>query len=218
MATLESILTAVNRVLDDDVFTSDTLTVLVNQGIDYCATRILLPRLEASGTVSTLVGVSRVEIPTAWLFMRNLYACFGEDNDTSIKVLNSITNLLDFYPDYKTDLDEGDIEYVTVTNNHLIYYPIPATSIELISNFYTEPTHLVNDADIPTCLPYGTHEELLENYVLWKAWSELEDGIEGPKTNTKYYQELFLQAFNELDAMIDHGQSRARPVIENGWI
>ena len=218
MATLEDITSAVQASLQDDVYTTDKITKLANQCIMYCAARVLLPRLEASGEVATILSTYEVEIPSSWSFMRNLYACCSEDNNTDIQVLNSITNLLEFYPNYKTDLTEGDIEYVTVSNNHLIYYPIPATSFTLKNSFYIQPTLLVNDADIPYCLPYGTQEELIENFILQKAWSELEDGIEGPKTNTKYHQELFMQALDELDSLVDHGQSRARPVIENGWI
>lgn len=218
MATLETLLEAVQESLQDNVFTSDKLTQLVNQCIDYCSTRILLPHLETSGLVSTVLGTYETPIPVSWAYARNLYACFNADNNTHIQVLNSIINLMDFYPDYKTELLEGDIEYVLKHGDNLVYYPIPVTVFELNCNFYTQNTPLVNNADIPYSLPYGTHEDIIENYVLWKTWAELEDGLEGPKTNTQYYRELFMLAFDELDTMIDTGQSRQRPVIRNGWI
>lgn len=218
MATLESIVEAVQVSLQDNVFTTDKLTKLANQGIQYCSKRVLLPKLEVSGLIDTTLATYETIIPDSWLFDRNLYACFCADNNISIQVLNSIDNLMTFYPDYKTDLQEGNIKYVVVRGNYLTYYPIPAEVIALDCNFYTQHTPLVNDSDIPYCLPYGTHEELLENFILWRAWSDLEDGLEGPKVNTQYYRELFMIAFDDLDSMIDTGQSRCRPVIENGWI
>lgn len=218
MATLETILGAVQDSLQDNVFTTDKLTKLANQCIDHISTRILLPHLETADVVSTIAGTYEVAVPTAWSFARNMYACFCLANkDTPIQVLNSIDNLMEFYPDYKTELLEGHIEYVVKRGDFLTYYPIPEV-VELQCNFYRQPTPLVNDADVPYTLPYGTHEDLLENFILWKAWAELEDGLEGPKTNTQYYLELFMRAFDELDSSIDYGQSRNRPVIRNGWI
>lgn len=218
MATLESILTSVQKSLQDDAFTADDLTKLANQCIDYCCTRILLPMLENSGIVTTDPLTYEVAIPDSWNFARNLYSCFSVDNDTDIKVLNSVQALQDFCPNYKTKLESGDIKYIVIRANYVTYYPIPTGAIDLICQFYSQPTKLVNDSDTPYELPYGTHEELMENFILWKAWSDLEDGLEGPKTNTQYYQSLFMAAFDELDSMIDHGQSRCRPTIENGWI
>jgi len=218
MATLEDVLTSVQKSLQDDAFTVDELTKLANQCIDYCSTRILLPKLETSGVVTTDPLTYEVALPDSWLFARNLYSCFSADNIADIKILNSAQGLQDFYPDYKTQLLTGDIHYIFIRGDFITYYPIPKTAIELTCGFYRQPVPLTDDGDVPYALPYGTHEELLENFILWRAWGDLEDGIEGAKTNTLYYQALFMSAFNELDSMIDHGQSRSRPVVPNGWI
>lgn len=217
MATLEEMQTAISDVLQDDVFSSDRITALLNQGIRFCATVVLLPKLETSGTVDTVAGVGEVEIPASWSFERDLYYCKSVD-DTEIAVLDSIGMLIRHEPDYISEQEAGPVEWVCVRANHLVYYPVPAGATELTCNFYKAPDPLVSDADIPSCLPLGFQEELLVNFVLWKCFSEIEDGFEGPKNNTQYYHDLFNVAISSLDTVLNHGQSRCRPNIPNGWI
>ena len=217
MATLEELQTSVLDVLDDDYFSSDRVAALINQGVRFCAGIVLLPELETSGTVSTVVGASEVEIPVAWSFDRNLYQCSSEA-EIEIRVLDSLGALFREYPDYVTERLSGPVKRVCIRTSYLTYYPIPTEITELTCSFYKIPDDLVNDADVPSCLPRDFHEELLINYTLWKCFSELEDGMKGAKINTKYYQDLFNSALASLDMLIDHGQSRCRPVIDSGWI
>lgn len=217
MATLEALQTVILDVLQDDACSSDDVTALINQGIRFCAEVVLLPGLEVSNTVNTIIDTSFADIPASWNFNRNLYHCSSPDN-VNIKIHNSFGALLQEFPDFWNEQLKGSVERVCIKGNTVVYYPIPTTSIELTCSFYRTPDIVVNDADIPSCLPVSVHEEILENFVLWKYWSRLEDGIEGAKTNTKYYQELFLSAIGTLDTLINYGQSRSRPTIENGWI
>lgn len=217
MATLEALQTAVSDVLQDNVFSLDKITALINRGIRFCATAVLLPELESSGVVNTDPGANSVAIPPSWLFERNLYFCSSPD-DTEIKVLDNFNRLFTVYPDMYNKPLTAPVERVIVQGNSLVYYPVPSVATELICGFYRKATPLEADGDIPSCLPEGTHEELLENFALWKAWNTLEDGIEGPKVNTKYYQDMFNEALGNLDMFIGHGQSRSRPVLNNGWV
>lgn len=217
MATLEELQTTITGVLQDNVFSADRTIALINQGIRFCALNVLLPELESSGVVDTVPDINNVVIPAAWSFDRNLYHCSSTD-EVEIKVLDSFNRLLEAYPNMQNEQLDAPVERVLVLRSSLVYYPRPATATELTCSFYRKPTPLVNDADVPTCLPEGAHEELLENYVLWKCYGELEDGFEGKKINTEYYQNLFNIALDNLDMLIDHGQSRSRPVVANGWI
>lgn len=218
MATLEELQTTIDGVLDDDEgFSLDRIAALINQGVRFCSKVVLLPALETSGVVSTVVGVDHVDIPASWSFGRNLYHCSSADEE-EVRVLNSFAAMLQEYPGLRTDQTGGSVKRICIRGNTLVYYPIPETITELTCSFYEMPTLLVNDTDTPDCLPVEMHEELLENYVLWKCWAEIEDGIEGAKINTKYYRELFDIAIGNLDMLIDHGQSRCRPTLDNGWI
>ena len=217
MATLEELQVTISRVLQDNVFTSDDTTALINQGIRFCASIILLPALETSGVVSTVVGASEVELPADWAFDRNLYQCNYEGGD-SIKVLENLSRLFHYFPNYRAEQTGGYIECACLAGNNLVYYPIPTAITELTCHFYKTPEVLVDDGDNVLCLPVAFHEELLVNYTLWKCFSELEDGFEGAKTNTVYYRDLFNTAVSMLDSVLDHGQSRCRPTLDSGWV
>lgn len=217
MATLEELRENIQFVVDDDTYSSDRINALINSCCRYCASKVLLADLESSGVFSTEVGTASVSIPTTWNFSRNLYSCTVQDTD-KITILPSVSDLLEIYPNYETDLIEGDIEYVVIKGSSIIYYPVPAEVTTVNAKFYIAPTKLSKNKDVPTWFPEGTHEELIENYVLWKIFSTVEAGIEGPKKDTEYYGALFQMALDNLDSDINIGQSRPETYRTSNWI
>jgi hypothetical protein len=98
--------------------------------------------------------------------------------------------------------------YLTTSGLNLVYYPVPAEATSIDCGFFQLPTHLENSTDIPTYLPVGLHKKLLENYVCWDVWANVEDGIEGRKVNTAYYLGQFKEALIELEDTLEVSQSR----------
>ena len=218
MATVEELQTAITDVLQDDVFSSDRILALINQGIRYCALQVLLPKLEASCILTTIPGSYEVNITGLCDYYRNFYHCHDDEGNEEIKVLDSLGALLREYPNFGTSDTTGPVERVFLRVDYLYYYPSPTTATQLHCYFYKNPCVMVNDSDSPDCIPSGMQEELLVNFVLWKCFSELEDGFEGPRNNTQYYRDLFNIALAGLDTLIDYGQSRPRPAVVNGWV
>lgn len=214
MATLGDIKTAIKLNCKDSSITSTKINAAVNEGLKHVAKKILLPELESSGVVSTVVDDLSVIIPADWNFMRNFYACDIVDQD-SPGIINSIEHLKRIYPEYDTDRESGEIEYIVPLFASIIYYPIPTEVTELKCKFYKLPTPLVKDTDVITGIPEGYQEPLLENYALAKIWKSIEDGMEATPKNAPYHRALFQAAFEELDEKIDTGQSRAEVVRIN---
>lgn len=217
MATLEELRESIIDEIQDTSISEDKIDTLINQSIVHVSRRVLLSELESSGVVSTILDTCEVVIPESWNLQRNLYSVEIEDKN-EIKVLSSIAMLERIYPTYTTDLTTGEVSHVTIQGNNLIYYYIPTEELEFKCKFYEKPTTLVADSDELTCIPEGSQEELVENFVLWRLWKTIEDGIEGAKVNTNYHKNQFQYYLNELDDLINSGQSRPESSRLNNWI
>jgi len=84
----------------------------------------------------------------------------------------------------------------------LYYQGIPTAVDTLNIHYFRQPTMLYKDKDVPLDFPTFSHEELFVNFACKELYSEIEDGIEGPKTNTEYYTALWKEALAALETFI----------------
>jgi len=122
-------------------------------------------------------------------------------------------------PNFDVDLNEGPVTYLTISGNYIVYCGIPSEVTTLTCGYFTNPTHLENDDDIPACIPLGLQKKVLESYVCHDLWENIEDGIEGRKVNTTYYREQLRLAIEELEDTTEVSQSRKLMYRDyNQWI
>jgi len=216
MAKLEELRANIRLALQDASFSDEQIDAKINAGLVDATWYALLSELESSGEFTTDPASNEVDIPVAWDFQRNLYHADAADKP-DIKVFTQIGLLKKRVPNIDTEVEAGDIQYLTTRNNKIVYSPSPAAATVVKCNFYINPTPLVKDTDIPTCLPIPLHSDLLESYALWKFFAIIEDGIEGYKVNTSYYKKEYQEALERIDDYVDEGQSTTDPVRENQW-
>lgn len=218
MANLETLLVNVKNALQDTSYSDDFIIEKFNQGLELCAAYTILPDLESSGLVITDPLVTEVDIPVGWNYHSNLYSAHVKDA-RDIAVVSSVGLLQEDHPEFDdSDPTNGEIETLTTRKDSIVYFPTPSVATEVVCGFYVNPTPLADNGDIPTCIPVALHEELLENFALWKCWNMIEDGIEGIKLNTAHHRKAFNTALMELDDLIDSGQSQPSPKRTSGWI
>ena len=111
MTTLGEIKTSVKKHIKEPSITSTQIQGAINDGVRHFAKKLLLPSLESSGVVNTEIDQVSVTVPPTWSFMRNFYSCDidGQDSPT---IINSIEHLERIYPEYDTDRETGEIEYI----------------------------------------------------------------------------------------------------------
>jgi hypothetical protein len=217
MATLEELRNEIKVPLDDASISNEAIDSAINACLRLVARKLLFPALETSGVFTTDPLKTVVKIPVNWTYSRNLFAAAVPDEE-KIKVLASVGELAQRYPDYDTALVNSPIEYIVIHGNDIIYYPSPLIATDVTCKYYSTPTPLVKDSDEPTFIPEEMQIDLIVNYVLWKVWARIEDGIEGFKVNTSYHKKEFQEFFDDLDDSIDNGQSRQEPNRESSWI
>jgi len=214
MATLAQLVDRVEEVIQRTY--NGSVEAKINEGLDICASEVLLPALESEGTVTTnSTGI--VDIPEDWSYDRGLYMCtFGEGS--IVKVVDSVSLLEKEHPGFRTELKAGDVKTCTVRAGQLIYYPIPAEATILTCGFYEKHTELSGLTDVPDILPKHLHYKLLCSFAAKEIFDIIEDGIDGAKVNTAIYSNKFKAALDELKEYHQIGKSVKPATRTKSWI
>lgn len=226
--TASQLIWEVQRVIQDSkAYPAEVVLGFLNQGLLDVASwdnldpklgivgSILLPALEASGSVTTEPEIPYVDLPSD--YHKELYQVSFDDQPS---IPNILSNMRVFLEEYDGDLtNTGPIEDVTVVGSQLYFQPIPEEATELTLRYYAQPPLLVNydpseteTDDIPICLPLEFHRGLLVNYALKEIYDEIEDGIDGQKLNTARYEIKYQQALSKLYQTIKH-KSKQIPYV-----
>jgi len=187
----------VAEIIQDTSFSDARINAEINAGIRDTAARVFLPSLKRIGTITTALETNTTTLSSL-------------TNSTYLKVLrvrNSLGNTLpiiptieDFFDRYSNcDLtSEGAVESVVIEATTMWYYKVPSSAETLTLLYYSGPTELSLDTSEPTDFPTPLHEELFVNFAAWKIWSLIEDGIDGAKINTSFYERRYNDAVSKL--------------------
>lgn len=217
MATLQEISDRIISILQDKSY-APQLTAYINEGIQRCASLVLLPALESVGTVDTVLGSTETDIPDTWNYDRNLYIADSALTEKGVKIFSSVALFSREYPQFRIEKTAGDVEALTTYGNKIVYYYIPSTVDTLTCAFYTKPTLLSVGTDVPMCLPDFLQMKLLTAYTCSEIYDLIEDGVDGIKINTQKHLAAFNKAIEELSNYYTSGQSRPEPNREKQWI
>jgi len=212
MTTKADLVDFVSDVIQDESYVDATILAYINRGIRQIAggmlisypdrTQLLsspLPNLLTSDDLTTDTTLPYVAMPSD--FGRALVSVTSAATNSFVDIMSSFAEFLQFYPTLDS---EANVNAVAVRGARLYYQGIPAVADTLTVHYYSTPTELVDDADIPTCLPTHLHEELLVNYAAMLIFDQIEDGIEGQKVNFQNCQMKFDRAMLSLESFNDN--------------
>lgn len=190
--TLGEITELVLDVVQDDSF-EDSIPSYANSCLNFITQRYELDSLNSSDLVTTDPSSNHVPLPSN--YMKGLYWAQSEGN---------LVGTPYYYHDFKRFLrrnpgrqETGSLSDICVVGKDLHYAKRCAADIEI--HFFEKPTYLSGTNDEPLCIPDHLHEPLFVNYIAWKVYDLIEDGIEDPKTNTQHYQRLFISFLPDLE-------------------
>jgi len=205
----ERLIEKVLRTIQDPSIESDEVLELLNEGLIEVAGRVLLPALETSGTVDTIIGEYRAELPSN--FQHNLFDCQEQDRHNPIRVLNSKHQVLAKYGNFD---HTGTVRHVAATRPYLLYSPVPTEVRTLTISFYEKPTP-IREKTSPLCLPDQFHK-ILWRYACYTLFDDIEDGMEGAKVNAVRHERVYEKLISDLQLFYKEGQSRPRPPVSKG--
>jgi hypothetical protein len=160
-----------------------------------------LPGLLTSATTHTSATYAYVSMPTD--FQRGPQSVYDSSgNKIPVKEWSEFIK-------GNTLLDKaGAVTKACVTGNSRLYYQgIPVTSETLTMYYWKEPTALAYTAgtatpSVITAIPNHLKEPLFVNGVCARIYNEIEDGTEGNKTNTIFYESQFQKNLLDLESSI----------------
>jgi len=206
MTASDIIQNVVDRVQDGS-FSTATILALINEGRYQAASEVggeeypdlCLPALAKTASLSALSSASSVALPTD--YHRNIYWVGSVNQGRRIgKRPGDYYNMLAFLEVFP--IETGRIEAVCVEGANLLYRGKDTDTLTV--KYYSKPVPIL-EADIesltlgvPTEIPDNIQRPLLSAYCCREIYSEIEEGMEGPKTNTEYWGSMYLKCLADL--------------------
>lgn len=210
MATTEAIIARVVEIIQDGSFDEDAILEMINEGRVTIAAEAEpgLPYLRADATVTTTSAASSVALPTN--YHRGLFWVGSASQKRRIGTrIGDYHNLMTFMERFPMMDAAGQIEAVCVDGTNLLYQGRANDTLTL--KYFKVPEE-IDIADIETAtpaeLPVWAQKPLLVAYCCREIYSIIEDGIEGPKTNTDHWEAMFSRAQMKLQKFIDESKPR----------
>lgn len=179
----------------------------VNEAYQWVAAETSLPKLKTVISVSTVLSQAYATMSSN--FDGRLLYCGTVDGELNI-LDGGITEMLELHPDMT---ETGDVEDVAIEGTVLWYAKIPETVTSITCLGYIIPAVLTNDADTPSALPDYLHRGLLVNKAAAIGYSKIEDGLEGPRPNTDFYESEVKVSKGMLEVWVEKRRGHARRSI-----
>ena len=209
MATLSSLVTEIDSILDDSAYTEDIIVSKINDAVSAIAAGVImpdntlsppLPDLYTIGSITTSLTLSYVSLPAD--YQRNVTLVIDSDG---VKVDHpSGGNYYSFAKFLKQTsnlnlTESGSVYRVAIKGSKIYYQGIPTVATVFSLHYYKKPTDMVADDDAPEGLPDHLQRRLIKHYVLKEIMGEkIEDGQDNTGIGTKYHASKFAEAMKEL--------------------
>lgn len=175
------------KLQDKPAFNRSTdLLPLLNEGLLFTARQRPLPELRTQNTVLALANQNQADLPEDYHI--HLFEVYNVDRGHPCRLCYSLNTLIRMYGN---DLNpKGKVEAVATEGDAVLHFrrTPEVDPEELRLTYYKKPAVLTDAEDsVPTCIPVALRRQILVNYVLWQAFEDIEEGMEGPKVNTQYF-------------------------------
>ncbi|RLB91957.1 MAG: hypothetical protein DRH10_00575 [Deltaproteobacteria bacterium] len=213
----ESIVTEIIGIIANPSYKKrDVILEYANQSLTALANILMLPDLKSGyDKVTTVLTDKQVGLPDT--YNKGLYLAMVDGKPINIHAdIKSMSITLCGVSD-----DEGDVKDVTVHGANLIYQAIPTTATDIDLYFYRNPLPMT---DKRSSLPDGlTNNDDFDWAIIHlacrKIFDRIEDGREGPKTNTLKHEDYYNQRVLALDdyALTEGKAHSTRPSLSIPW-
>ncbi len=197
--------------VQDDSFANRMLG-FVNRAIGNTAVKVALPaltRIDVAFPVSALTA--SLVLPED--YSRGLFMAFDADGRRLNVFPGSFMEFRRKHPDYLTATGTA-VRAVAVLNNKLFVYPQPTQEQTVYLSYQAKPPVLSLTGKIEDVIPDPYGDEIVESFICAECFTRIEDGIEGRKTNTEYYQSRYQIALAELEAFIGTRDSEPQTILD----
>lgn len=203
---LDSVISRVERAVDDASFGRGDIRGYINDGLEAVAGALPLPSLEKTAVVETVADQNWLELPSD--FYMHLRYVQSEKTNRRVQMYPDIARLYE-----RTPVTEGGlVRRCTAVGGRLYYSPTPASPEELKIVYHARPERYTASGTVTDYIPAHIGPALLEAYACKEIWDLIEDGVDGAKINTDRWEQKHAQRLEAL--MLFLGPFYNRPVHE----
>lgn len=210
---LSDMISRIQRGIQDPSFTvEDDILPLIQEAIETAAHE--LPH--AALATSDVIDVDAEESGPLSLPEDYHHDVYRVENVTHNRPVNIRTNVEVLDRLYDGLESPGPIADVAVEGQELYFQPNPATADQQLKVFYyakPEPPE-IDDVDYePEWLPERLHNTIIVDYALKELFGLIEDGIDGQKVNTAFYEARYARGRQQLEKHTRQNP-RQKPIIK----
>lgn len=215
--TLEEMIAKVKAGNQDPAFSGDDIILpYINQALGMVAKRFCIDALSATASLAIPVGTSDpVSMPDD--YSHDLFRVENTTHNFEVSI-RSNQNVLRHLFDGMTQYGYGPITDVAVVDTKLHFKPSPVEEgydqSLLLFYYSTIDEYEAGDSEeSPEWIPEWLHQGLIVDYVLKELWGLSEDGIDGQRVNTAFYEARHNQALQEMQHFT-RWTPKQRPIIK----
>lgn len=177
--------------VQDASFTASWAFSVLNVGIETLVRLTTPPDLLVYNyDISILAGAKSVKMPVNF-FGRKLYGAYNPITKKNIRIVYRLVDFLNL----STKSQSRSIDLVALKGTTLLIDGIPITDTSIQITYLSKPVLFESEDDDGSLINYFMNntiaEEALIHFAAYKAYEEIEDGIEGKKVNTEYHLSQF---------------------------
>lgn len=214
MANLADLQAEVKRQIQDKSFNSIVIKMFLNKAItDICnGVPIIwpengdqtlsqpMPDLYTIGTVDTSLVNAYVSLPTG--YQRDV--CFvASENGYEV---TQYENFIDFVRNFPLLNMSGSVVGYSVKGSKLYYQGIPTSADTLTVHYYTSPTAMTEDDDIPSGIPSRFHETLIVYDACLRIFNEIYEGTTEQHSTVAAFEKKRMIELIALDSVVQRDQ------------
>lgn len=195
-------------VQDDGLW--DDITPLIHEAIERAAHDLPHASLATSEVLDIAEDdASPVSLPSD--YHHDVYRVVNVTSSRPVSIRTNLNALDRLYDGIETP---GYITDVAVEGTDLHFQYTPANEAqELRVFYYAQPTVLTSDDVDLDWIPERLHRGIVVDYALKELFNLIEDGVEGQKINTAFYEARYARAWEQLKRYTQ-SNPRQRPVVK----
>jgi len=208
---LSEMISKIETGIQDPSFTAeDDILPLINEALELAADEFPHAGLASPAVIDVTAGdAGMVFLPDD--YHHDLYRVRNTTFNQPVSIRSNLNVLEKLYDGFESS---GPIADVAVEGTELYFKPTPVEETQQLTIlYYKKPVDLEADDDTPGWLPSRFHQGIIVDYALKELWALIEDGIDGQKVNTAFYESRYEQSRGKL-AYYTRRNPRQRPVIE----
>lgn len=210
MAKVRDIISLAMDSVQDSSFESRMLG-LAGRAVGFVAGMVRLPALTVvDSPLVVAAGAKTASMPDD--YNRDLLLAYQDGRRLNLFPESFIT-FRRLRPNYLTATG-SQVTDLAVQGKTLYLYPAPTPGATLHLTYQGNPPAIEPGTEIDDIIPAPFGSDLVEYYLCRECFSRIEDGIEGRKVNTDYYNGQFLQSFAALEAHIGTRDSEPQTIMD----